>query len=94
MVVGADVELTRWSKDNPFCKNLRKGIANKAKTDGALNVANEDHSFLMEFTLQRTVLYYTDFIYGFFWEMEGKLVAKEELGTTDEVVDEMSDKEN
>ena len=40
-----------------------------------------------------TVLAYTDFVYVFL-EMESELVAKEELSTIEEEVEEMSNKEN
>ena len=46
----------------------------------------------MEFTWQRNVLDYTDFAYRKVLEMEGELVAKEELSTIE--LEEKSDKEN
>ena len=93
VVVGADVELTRWSKDNPFCKNLRKGIANKAKTDGAVNVADAYRSCLWS-AHDKWLYWPIQTLFTFFLEMESELVAKEELSTIEEEVEEMSNKEN
>ena len=42
---------------------------------------------------KKTVLAYTDFVYAFL-ETESELVAKEELSTIEEKVEEMSNKEN
>ena len=64
VVVDTDVELHAWSEDNPFKRNLRGDIVQQAKEQNAKNISGRDHAFLMEQARIRTVLDYTDFVYG------------------------------
>ena len=64
VVVDTDVELHAWSEDNRFARNLSGDIVRQAREQNAKKISGRDHAFLMEQARIRTVLDYTDFVYG------------------------------